>query len=418
MRFASGVALLGLLTVSASAQTLTVGNTVANPNSSDYAPAATRTAVDLTNPANASGNLTHVTAGWSAYPCTSMPPVKAKVFRRVGDSFTLVAERGPFATTNSGLDVDLTPPVPVLEGDVIGVARVTTCGNPVVYSPMGIVLHDSFIEVAGDATTFSYDPSTVHVGELAVGARGTATEVVAGVLTSVASNPGRNGSYYHTLVQMLSYPYSSPLTGRFVFHQKLVPGSPSDPSLPFTITGGTVQSWADVLATMQATGQPGSIDIVLPWSQAMPQIGAQVYNDQGADGTNGFREEPVPTTNHGYNMGTNIIFPGATAFLFGPADATRYRSNIAIRSLEAGVTGSLQAFHADGSAAGSSVNFRYGPNTWDQKSWQDFTGAALADGDYLRISVSDGAAIFDGSIIDNTTNDPADVLARVAFAIE
>ena len=150
----------------------------------------------------------------------------------------------------------------------------------------------------------------------------------------------------------------------------------------------------------------------------MPMIGAQLYNDQGTAGTNGFREEPVPTTNQGMTVATNILFAGATGFMFGPADATRYRSNIAVRSLDLGVQFSLQAFHADGTAAGSAVQYRYPPNTWDQNSWQQFTGAVLEDGDYVTISVNQGTAIFDGSIIDNTTNDPADVLARVAFAIE
>jgi hypothetical protein len=234
----------------------------------------------------------------------------------------------------------------------------------------------------------------------------------------VASNPGRQGSYYRTLLQMLSYPYGSPVTGRFVFHRKLVPGSPSDPSLAFTATPATVQSWSDILGTMGATGQPGSLDVVLPWGAAMPMIGAQVYNDAGAGGTTGFREEAVPTINQGASVPTTIFFAGATGFLFGPADATRYRCNIAVRSLDKGVQFTLQAMHADGTAAGSAMQYRYAPNIWDQKSWQDFTGAVLEGGDYVRISVNDGTAIFDGSIVDNVTNDPADVLARVAFAIE
>jgi hypothetical protein len=417
MRVSSLVVAAALLAGSASAQTLTMGNNVSQPNSSDWVVGTTRTAVDLTNPANASGNLTHVTFAWSASPCSAA--AKLKVFRRVGDTFTMVAERGPFTSSSAGVDIDLSgSPVAVLEGDLLGVARVADCGNPEVYTPQGIVLYASFIEVAGDATSFIYSDSDVYNGQLAAYATGNATEVVAGVVHSVASNPGRQGAYYRTLLQMLSYPYGSPITGRFVFHRKLVPGSPSDPSLAFTATAGTVQSWSDILDTMGATGQPGSLDVVLPWDETMPMIGAQVYNDAGAAGTTGFREEVVPTPNQGMSVATNIFFPGSTGFLFGPADATTYRCNIAVRSLDKGVQFTLQAMHADGSAAGSSMEYRYGPNTWDQKSWQDFTGAALEDGDYVRISVSDGTAIFDGSIVDNVTNDPADVLARVAFAVQ
>jgi hypothetical protein len=417
MRILSVVIAAALVTGSASAQTLTIGNNVSMPNSSDQTVATTRTAVDLSSPANASGSLTHVTFGWSNSSCTAV--AKIKVFRRMGDTFTMVAERGPFNTSANGVDVDLSgSPIPVLEGDLLGVARVADCGNPEVYSPMGIVLHASYIEVAGDATSFTYSDSAVVNGQLAGYGTGTATEVVAGVIHSVASNPGRQGSYYQTLVQMLSYPYGSPITGRFVFHRKLVPGSPADPSLAFTATAGTVQSWSDILATMGATGQPGSLDVVLPWGENLPMIGAQVYNNGGAAGTTGFREEVVPTANQGTSVSSNILFAGATGFLFGPADATEYRCNIAVRSLDKGVRFTLQAMHADGTAAGSAMDYRYGPNTWDQKAWQDFTGAVLENGDYVKISVNDGTAIFDGSIVDNVTNDPADVLARVAFAIE
>jgi len=416
MRVSAVAVLVVLVAASAPGQTLTIGNNPVSPNGSDYNLGTANTDVDLTNPANASGNLTHVTIGWSSSGCAAA--AKVKVFRRVGDNFSLVAERGPYNTTSAGVDVDLNPPIPVLEGDLIGTARVVACGNPVAYYPQGIVLHVSYIEVAGDVSSFSYSASAEHNAQLAVYGVGSATEVVAGVITSAASNPGRGGSYYHTLVQMLAYPYSSTLTGRFVFHPKLVPGSPTDASMSFSISGGDVQSWSDVLASMNASGQPGSIDVIVPWGHQLPQIGAQVYNDQGANGTNGFREEPVATTNHGWSVNSNILFPGSTGFLFGPADATRYRSNVAIRSLEAGVTGTLQAFHADGTSAGSAVQFRYGPNTWDQKAWADFTGAALVSGDYLAISVSQGAAIVDGSIVDNVTNDPADVLVWVAYAIE
>ena len=416
MRFSGVFIAAAFLAASVSAQTLTMGNNVANPNASDAVVGTTRTAVDLTHPANASGNLTHVTIAWSNSSCTAA--AKIKVFRRVGDTFTVVAERGPYNSSAAGVDVDLSgSPIPVLEGDLLGVARVADCGNVETYMPTGIVLHATYLEVAGDVSSFNYGDSALYNAEMAAYATGTATEVVAGVVTSVASNQGRGGSYYRTLLQMLSYPYGTPLSGRFVFHRKLVPGSPSDPSLAFTATAATVQSWSDILATMGATGQPGSLDVVLPAGKTLPMIGAQVYNDQGASGTNGFREEVVATANPETAMGTNVFFPGSTGFLFGPADAAPSRSNIAVRSLDQGVQFTLQAFHADGTAAGSAMQYRYTPNVWDQKTWQEFTGAVLENGDYVRISVNDGTAIFDGSIVDNITNDPADVLARVAFAI-
>jgi hypothetical protein len=400
-----------LLTGTVSAQTLTVGNTPTTPNSSDANLGAVRTAVDLTHPANATGSLDTANFSWSTSGCTAA--AKVKVFRRVGDNFTLVAERGPFDVSTFSMTVTLSPAIPVLQGDLIGLARVASCGNPGAVSPG---YDASFIEVAGDATSFSYSPSAVYGNRLQVSATGTATEVVAGVIPSVASNPGRGGAYFRTLVQALA-PYSfAPVSGKFVFRKKGTPGGPTDVSMPFAVAGGSVESWTDLLNSMGATGNPGSIDVVLPWGASTLLVGAQVYNDQG-NGTTGFREELIPTINHGFAVGTNIFFSGATGYMFGPANANTYRANIAVRSLDAGVEATFQVYHADGTAAGSAHSLRYPPNTWDQDSWAVMTGVALEDGAYVRISVSRGSAIFEVSIVDNITNDPADVVARVLGAV-
>ncbi len=405
------LAILSAATVSA--QSLTVGNTMTTPTSSDANVGTVRTAVDLTHPANATGTIDQATFAWASHPCSGA--VKVKVFRRVGDNFTLVDERGPFDVNANPMTVTLSPAISVLQGDLIGLTRLMACGNAGTVVPG---YDASYISVAGDATSFTYSPSAVSGNRLLVQATGTATEVVAGVLPSVTSNQGRGGTYYRTLVQALSMFSFSDISGRFVFHQKRVPGGPSDPSMEFHVSGGEVVSWSDLLMSMGAAGNPGSVDVVVPWGQMSFMIGAQVYNDKGADGTSGFREELINTVNHGFgSMGTNIFFSGATGYLFGPADATRYRSNIAIRSLEAGVEATLQAYHADGSAAGSARSVRYGPNTWDQDTWDAMTGTTLEGGDYLRISVSRGSALFENSITDNVTGDSADVLARVFAAV-
>lgn len=404
MRVSTLMLAVALLEASAAVpQTLTMGDPNARPNAGDTTLGVAGTAVDLADPANASGTIDHVVLRWSQVGCSAA--AKIKVFRRVGDSFSLVAERGPYDITAEVTDISLSPAIPVLEGDLIGVARVGDCGTPTAFLR---VMPGNYIEVAGDTTGFSYSDSAVHRGFLTVHATGTASEVVAGVLTSVASNPGRNGSRYHTLVQMLSL---SDLTGRFVFHAKGRPGGPDDPSLPFSIAAGSVQSWPDILETMHASGQPGSIDVVIPWGQAPPNVVAQVYTEPGGGGTNGFREEMVQTFPDYACVGSTILHTGNAGFIFGPVDATRFRSNVAVRSLDGGVSGSVRARHADGTW-GPKASFRYGPNTWDQKSWEEFTGVPLEDGDQAFIQVLDGSAVFAGSIIDNITNDPADLLVR------
>lgn len=308
------------------------------------------------------------------------------------------------------MDVSLSPAIPVLEGDLIGVARASDCGTPTAFFR---AMPGNYIEVAGDATTFSYSDSAVHSGFVTVCATGAASEMIAGVLPSVASNPGRNGSRYHTLVQMLS---PVDLTGKFVFHAKGKPGGPDDPSLPFSIGAGSMQSWPDILEMMHASGQPGSIDLVIPWDQDMPIVVAQVYTEQSGGGTNGFREDIVSKLPPYACPNSTIIGANFSGYIFGPVDASRYRSNIAVRSLDGGVSGWVRAYRADGTS-GPRVSFRYGPNTWDQKTWEEFTGVPLEDGDFAFIQVLDGSAIFAGSIIDNITNDPADLLARAGWGL-
>ena len=405
MRISTLALTLTLVAASAAAQ-VTMGNAPL-----DFGPTPTLdvlgTAVDLIHPANATGTIDHVVLGWFRVGCS--PAAKIKVFRRVGDTFSLVAERGPYAITGEVTEISLSPAIPVLQGDLIGVTRVGVCGTPAafVYGNRGW----SCIEVADDATSFSYSDSAVRPGFLMVQATGTATEVVAGVLTSVASNPGRNGSNYHTLVQMLAYPS---LSGRFVFHAKGRPGGPDDPSMPFSVVGRHMQSWPDILEAMQASGQPGSIDVVVPWGRLPLRAVAHIYTDQSGGGTNGFSEEMVETFGASAGVGSTILEAPYRGYIVGPADATRYRSNIAVRSLDRGVSGWVYPRHADGTQAGPLGSFRYGPNTWDQKSWEEFTGAAPEDGDYVEVVISAGSAIIAGSIIDNITNDSACVLVRAS----
>ena len=411
MRVSALVLVMALLEASAAgsqtlSETLTMGDPNSQPNSGDHTYSPVGTAVDLAHPANASGTIDHVMFRWSQVGC--MAAAKIKVFRRVGDSFSLVAERGPYDITAEVMDVGLLPAIPVLEGDLIGVARVADCGTPTVFLR---VFPGNYIEVAGDATGFSYSDSAVHPGFLSVQATGTASEVIGGVIPSVASNPGRNGSRYHTQIQMLAV---SDLTGRFVFHAKGKPGGTDDPSMPFLLAAGRMQSWSDILEAMHVSGQPGSIDVVIPWGQDVPSVVAQVYTEQSGGGTNGFRERIVQTFPNALYDGSTILGAGSPGYIFGPADATRYRSNIAVRSLDLGVWGSVRVIHADGGLS-PEVRFRYGPNTWDQKTWEEFTGVPLEDGDYAFIQVLDGSAIFAGSIIDNITNDPADVLVRAGW---
>ena len=114
------------------AQTVSVGNLPGNPNFGfNQTPV---TLIDLSNPANASGNLTDASFTWSATPCPAA--AKIKFFRpSPNGSFVFLAERGPFDVGSLTSFVFLSPPVAVQAGDLIGITRLTTCGSPMGQTP-------------------------------------------------------------------------------------------------------------------------------------------------------------------------------------------------------------------------------------------------------------------------------------------
>ena len=86
-------------------------------------------------------------------------------------------ERGPFSTGSQPETVALTPPVPLQQGDLIGIARVADCGNPTAVT--GIVTA-GYAAYAGDVTSnVSLSAGTQGNGVLAVYATGNASESVA-----------------------------------------------------------------------------------------------------------------------------------------------------------------------------------------------------------------------------------------------
>ena len=392
-----------LVAAQLAAQSLTMGNTVGEPNSSDGNVAPTRTDVDLANPANATGNLTSATFYWSSAGCSGA--AKIKVYRRVGDTFTLVAQRGPFSPNAFPFTTALSPAIPVLEGDLLGISRVADCGNPEALVPGW---QNNYLAIAGEPGSFTLSQASKQNATLALKATGTATESVVGVIPAVASNPGV-GAYFRTTLQMMAHPPvgTTPSTGRLVFHPINVPGGPSDTVLNFSIMPGDMRSWDDILATVHLTGQPASVDVIVPWGHAMPVITTHLFADGGADGTTGFEQDVVDLRRDS----SQVFTPGMWGYLLGPIDATHFRCNIGVRSLAAGAEGTMEVHRADGTSLGSK-SFRYPPNTYDQKSFKNFTGVDLQDGLWVLVTLSTGSAIVYSSVVDNTTDDPAIVLAR------
>jgi TolB protein len=221
------------------------------------------------------------------------------------------------------------------------------------------------------------------------------------VLPVVGSTPGAGGSFFRTSVQ-LHNPTSSVISGRIVFHPSGLSGGSSDPAMPYTLSPGQTQSIADLLPAMGRSGL-GSADIETT-SGTIPAATVRVFNDLGAAGTTGFTEDPM--------RAEDALRPGSSGVLLLPADSTRFRFNFGVRSLETGAAATLTVRDAAGAVVTTSS--RTFPATYhEQQGAAAFLGvSSLPAGGSISISVTEGAAIFYGATVDNTTGDPSLQVAR------
>jgi hypothetical protein len=386
-------------------QALTIGSTYGgSPNSSDLNGGPTRTNVSLL-PATASGTISTVHVYWSTAGCTNA--LKFKFFHRTGNSLTLIAERGPFTPSQNDFTTQITP-VTVQQGDLIGVARISNCGNA--GSLVGIV-STGYVQFIGDTTgTVDLGTGTASGAPLFLYGTGTATSSVARVVTVVGSLLGGFGSNFKTQVQLFN-PGATAINGTLIYHPASTSGGFNDPSTPYAIAPGHLFVFNDIVANMGQTGL-GSLDFVVPTGQSAPIAVSRVFNDAGAGGTSGFTEDLLPTTGD-----NRVMFQGATGFMIAPADPSATRFNIGIRSLFQGATLTAVLKDANGNTL-ATVTKTYQPNWFEQVSAQAFFGVAtIGPNNIVQISVSSGSALIYGSSTDNTTNDPSIQFMVVTSAI-
>lgn len=403
-------ALLCLLASPLSAVTLNVGNDITSPNASDGNIGAVRTDIDLVRPATHSGSITTAKVYWSSSGCTNA--LKIKFFRRVGDTLTMTAERGPFSPASNVYAATLSPAVTVQQGDLIGVTRVASCGNAgsVVGFPS-----EGYLQYASDVTgSVAMSDATRQGGVLAVSASGTATEWMGRIIPVVGSGPGAFGSLFKTEMQFFNPQTSGSMTCKLVFHPAGTAGSSADTTRLVLLDPGEVFSTADVVAAMGQTGL-GSLDISVPAGQNLPVIRTRVYNDAGVEGTSGLTEDPVAVTD-ALEVGTTLLARGVTGFLVAPRNPTTTRFNIGVRSLQSGATIVVTVKNADGDVV-RTVTRTYTANYFAQTTAETFTGGPVGADDSIQISVSSGSAIVYGTSTDNVTNDPAIQFAYGVFAI-
>ncbi|MEA2344558.1 MAG: hypothetical protein QOF63_2727 [Thermoanaerobaculia bacterium] len=388
---------------------LTIGNSFSSsPNASDLNIAATRTDIDLAGPASGTGTVTSVHVYWSQAGCSNA--IKIKFFRRSGNTLTMTAERGPFSSVGADNNFTMSPAVPVQQGDLIGVARVASCGNPGTFFGFASAGH---VEFPSDVTG-SVDLSTGITGApLALSGSGpAATEQVRGYIPVVGSTAGGLGSNFKTSMQLL---FGAPtsigsITGRLVFHPAGASGSSSDPSLSYTVAAGQVVTFPDVVAAFGRSGL-GSVDLIAGPSATKPVIITRVFNDAGALGSAGLTEEVIDPTD------PRVIPAGFTGFLVTPVDPTKTRFNIGVRTFFSGATITAVLRDTNGTAL-KTVSKTYLPNFFEQvDSTSFFAGTVIGPNQSISITVGGGSAIVYGSTTDNITNDPNIQFAVALFGI-
>lgn len=410
-RFFLSLLLFLVLPLPLFAVTLTIGNESVTVTSGDGNVGAIRTDIDLVHPASHTGSVSSARLYWSSTSCTNA--LKIKFFRRVGDTLTMTAERGPFTPTANYYTATLTPAVSVQQGDLIGITRIANCGNAGAVTGFP---SEGFLQYASDVTgSVAMSAAVTHQGGvLAIGAHGTVTEWMARIIPVVGSLTGGFGSQFRTEMQFFNPQTSGSMACKLVFHPAGTAGSAADTTRLVILNPGEVFSTADVVVAMGQTGI-GSLDISVPAGQNVPIILTRVYNDAGAEGTSGLTEEPI-VVSQDIAISTKLLARGVTGFLVAPRDPVRTRFNIGVRTLYSGATIHVTVRNPDGVVLRTATR-TYTANYFVQTDVASFTGGPITGDESIQITVSSGSAIVYGSTTDNTTNDPAIQFAFGVFAI-
>ena len=402
------VFVLGILAASvATAQTVTVGNLPANPNFGfNQTPV---TLIDLSNPANASGNLTNASFTWSATPCPAA--AKLKFFRPTpSGGFSFLAERGPYDITSLTSFVILSPAVPVQAGDLIGITRLTACGSPVGQTPgaaQGLIGFSSDVTSGVTSSQGSLFPNAT----LSAQATGTVTQPPpsdepAAIVPVVGATPGALGqSFFRTTIQLFN-PGTTRMSGKLVYQPAGQSGVPADPPyLGYVLAAGETRGVSDVLPALGLTGL-GSLNVVTDPGTATPVIVTRVFNDGGAAGTNGFTEDAVKPS--------EALVAGERGFRIAPPDSALFGFNVGVRTLGSGATLAITARNPAGTVT-RTLTRTYPANYFEQLDSASFlNGPAVETSESITIQVVAGSAIVYGATVDNHTNDPSYQLAKRA----
>ena len=390
------------LTSIAHANELTVGSLYPSFGTS-YSVGGPLTMVNLSAPATGVGVVNTVTLTWRLNSGVICPDAfRIRFFRKAADGnvYVATATRGPFAGKEGQITVQLSPPVAVSTGDVVGVVQKAgsfPCGA-VVTARGSRTLRTGFVE--GESETFDLRAATLL--ENAVNVRASVTgRVYEGTIAAAGSLAGSNGSFFRTSVHLTNSNDTMPLSGELVFHAAGRPPLPGDPKLSFTIPPRNVVFWDDVVAALGQSGL-GTIDLY-SLSSFPPVVNVRVFDDKGAaGGTSGFTEEFIPPA--------KTLARGSAALALTPGN---YRTNIGMRAIGGASKVRFVLYNAKGELIGQQDRDLEG-DVFQQVPLSSLFGVAAPNGAYLSVSFQSGLpVIVYASTTDNRTNDSSVQFARM-----
>jgi hypothetical protein len=214
----------------------------------------------------------------------------------------------------------------------------------------------------------------------------------ASIIPVVAALSGPFGSRFTTSMQIAN-PYSFAISGRMVVHPQGRAGSPSDPSLAYTLAPFETKRYSDFMTSAGASGG-GSVDVI-PSVGSAPVTVTSIVNE-AADG---MPMVLVPQVDP-----ASALTAGSRGSLITPPDATAWRFNIGIRTLANGASLTISVRDAAGKEL-SSLTRSFPANYFQQFGASELLGTNPPANASVVFTVTSGSAIVYGSGVKNSTGD-------------
>ena len=213
------------------------------------------------------------------------------------------------------------------------------------------------------------------------------------IVPVVASVPGAFASQFTTRIQIAN-PHPVAISGRLVVHPAGVSGSPGDPSMPYSLA-----PFASMIIDDPIANGSGSVD-VLAGVGASPVIITTI-----SDATSMQRLQ-IPSVDP-----ADAIASGERGTLITPADPSRERFNIGIRTLGSGARLRIR-LHDGAGAAVSETTRAFGADFFLQFSFAALLGTPAGANQPITFEVEQGSVIVYGSAVDNISGAMSIQLAR------